>query len=930
MKKRILAILLAVICLSCLLIFASCGGGNDDNGDDNNKDACADGHELGEWTTVTVESCTEAGLEKRVCANCDYEEERELPAGHNWREWETVTEATCDVDGEKKRECRECNETETETITAPGHEKVITTEAKEPTFDAPGTTEGAKCKNCDYIFSVATEIPKIGNIAKPDLVTLTQGQTWHSFENVMYYLFDGKADTAPHSPKGTPYALTFDLGPEAYVYEITVVCNGMGTVYNPWGSSELTEAKHGVKTVAITCYKDGEVVGVQRFEELDVDKVTEVTLEEVNSEVDTIEIYVETAGNNSNGDSYLWEINVVGTRQPTTCEVNGHTYEGENEGWIDVDFVDCGTEFTQERVCTVCEKKETRVAEAKGHTWTDWGYDIVGDIFYKEATCEEAGYEGRMCTVCMIEEYKDIEKLDHDWGDWDVVGNCADGATRTRICDVCEIVETETTAPGEHANVVYEGAVAPTKEQDGSTGVKKCLACGTTLAGNKILRFENVAALGTITSNASHWQVVGNDSWAPNTLLYLTDGKHNTGSPSCAQTAGSQWILLTFADAIELNDIVIVVNGSGNIGALGDKEQTNFEVDVTVAFYDENDELIFQETKNTKDVTAISFNNETGSTVKEIKVSYSTSYSAATLYIWEIETYVINELSACDANGHDWSEWDTQEPVCSQTGLTDGYRSRRCDACGELQEEVLVASHSFGDWNMTGINCSIGGTKTRVCEDCGKTESETVPAGDHLNIVLQDAILPTLEADGYTGNYVCTACGETTEVGQTIPKIVNEAENATVGTTGGWAIDGSTGSKDTRPHLNDGNMNTGMTTYTAQGNTTHSLTWDSAVTVDTIKVYFNGDGTDKTVGEFSDNLANTNANTTITVNVYGADGTTVVKTVVIQTKDLTEYTVSLDAKTQISKIELVCYVGWNAEKVVNIWECQAYVNYVAQ
>lgn len=933
MKKRILAILLAVICFSVMFVFASCGGGGDNSGDNGSSDNtnsnqttdCSNGHSYGEWTTVTNESCTEAGLQKRVCSVCGDEEEQEIPAGHDWRAWTTTTEPTCDVDGEKTRECRDCNETETEVIKAPGHEKEITTEAKEPTFDTPGTTEGAKCKNCDYIYSVAVEIPAIGNIAKKDFVTVTQGSSWHSFETPMQYLFDGNPETAPNAPKGTPYALTFNLG-DAYIYEITVVCNGMGKVYNAWNSSDVTEVKYNVKTVGITCYdKDGEVVAVQRWEELDINQQTSVKLEDINSDVATVEIYVESVGNNSNGDAYLWDINMVGTRQPTECEINGHTWSD----WEDIDYVDCETAYTQKRVCSVCEKEETKAAEAKGHTWTEWGFDIAGDPFVNEPTCSESGYIGRMCTECGAEETEDQGKLEHEWTAWEAEGDCRNGGERTRSCGVCGESETETIEAGNHINIVYEGAKLPTKEEDGSTGVKKCLACGTTLAGNKILRFENVAALGTITSNARHWQVVGNDSWAPNTLLYLTDGKHNTGSPSCAQTAGSQWILLTFADAIELNDIVIVVNGSGNLGALGDKEQTNFEVDVTVAFYDENDKLIFQETKNTKDVTAISFNNETGSTVKEIKVSYSTSYSAATLYIWEIETYVINELSACDANGHDWSEWDTQEPVCSQTGLTDGYRSRSCDACGELQEEVLVASHSFGDWNMTGINCSIGGTKTRVCEDCGKTESETVPAGDHLNIVLQDAILPTLEADGYTGNYVCTACGETTEVGQTIPKIVNEAENATVGTTGGWAIDGSTGSKDTRPYLNDGNMNTGMTTYTAQGNTTHSLTWDSAVTVDTIKVYFNGDGTDKTVGHFSGNLANTNANTTITVNVYGADGTTVVKTVVIQTKDLTEYTVSLDAKTQISKIELVCYVGWAAEKVVNIWECQAYVNYVA-
>ena len=906
MKKRILAILIAVICLSCMFVFASCGGGGNDGGDDSGdgtKTDCSAGHSYGEWTTVTNESCTEAGLQKRVCSVCGDEEEQEIPAGHNWREWVTTTEATCEVAGLKTRECRECNETETAEIPAPGHEKEVTTEAKEPTFDTPGTTEGAKCKNCDYIYSVAVEIPAIGNIAKKDFVTVTQGSSWHSFETPMQYLFDGNPETAPNAPKGTPYALTFDLG-DAYIYEITVVCNGMGKVYDAWNSKDVTEVKYNVKTVGITCYdKDGEVVAVQRWEELDINQQTSVKLEDINNDVATVEIYVESVGNNSNGDAYLWDINIVGTRQPTECEINGHTWSD----WEDIDYVDCETAYTQKRVCSVCEKEETKEAEAKGHTWTEWGFDIAGDPFVKEPTCSESGYIGRMCTECGAEETEDQGKLEHEWTAWEAEGDCINGGERTRSCGVCGESETETIEAGNHINIVYEGAKLPTKEEDGSTGVKKCLACGTTLAGAKVLRIENIAKGGTVTTNPDYWAL------SAFFLKYLVDGDRETGlctSPQSTSTKNT----ITFAEAGNVYEIVLVVNGTGSTSEGGKYEETtNNDYTISFILYDENDEVIFRsEQYQTLDKTEIVVSIELpeGTKAKSMSITRSKQAYIHENYLWEVEAFVLNEYSACDANGHDWSDWDTQEPVCSQTGLTDGYRSRRCDVCGELQEEVLPASHSFGDWNMTGFNCSTGGTKTRVCEDCGKVESETVPAGDHLNIELQDAIEPTLETDGYTGNYVCTACGETIETGKTIPKLANVALDATASTNSTfWAVvgNGSSWAPNTIPNINDGKLDTGANTMDGNlRNIQYILTWDNAVSVDNVIVVCNGTGN---LG-YKGSVENTNYSCAISIKIYNENGE-VIKTVNDTTVDKTQIEVAMDTTASVTKIVVELTTNYN-------------------
>lgn len=68
-------------------------------------------HEFGEWVVVTPASCTEKGLEERVC-ECGAKEQREIEAlGHTpAAEWEVVTPATVEAAGEEVLKCSVCGE----------------------------------------------------------------------------------------------------------------------------------------------------------------------------------------------------------------------------------------------------------------------------------------------------------------------------------------------------------------------------------------------------------------------------------------------------------------------------------------------------------------------------------------------------------------------------------------------------------------------------------------------------------------------------------------------------------------------------------------------------------------------------------------------------------------------------------------------------
>jgi len=77
---------------------------------------CEDEHNFGEWSESLAPTCTEKGVEERICDTCKKAETREIsPLGHSFGEWYTDSEPTCIADGTERRVCF-CGETETRNI----------------------------------------------------------------------------------------------------------------------------------------------------------------------------------------------------------------------------------------------------------------------------------------------------------------------------------------------------------------------------------------------------------------------------------------------------------------------------------------------------------------------------------------------------------------------------------------------------------------------------------------------------------------------------------------------------------------------------------------------------------------------------------------------------------------------------------------------
>ncbi len=79
-------------------------------------------HQWGAWTTVTQATCTEIGVQERVCSVCGSKQQSYIDAkGHSYSDWQTVREATCTEGGEQTRACSVCGAVQSRNIAATGH-----------------------------------------------------------------------------------------------------------------------------------------------------------------------------------------------------------------------------------------------------------------------------------------------------------------------------------------------------------------------------------------------------------------------------------------------------------------------------------------------------------------------------------------------------------------------------------------------------------------------------------------------------------------------------------------------------------------------------------------------------------------------------------------------------------------------------------------
>ncbi|MBQ2383653.1 MAG: starch-binding protein, partial [Oscillospiraceae bacterium] len=104
---------------------------------------------------------------------------------------------------------------------------------------------------------------------------------------------------------------------------------------------------------------------------------------------------------------------------------------------------------------------------------------------------------------------------------------------------------------------------------------------------------------------------------------------------------------------------------------------------------------------------------------------------------------------------HRWNEGNvTQEGTC----WTPGSKTVTCTVCGKTETQTIPAGHRFYIASVTEPTCTKTGKEYTKCYGCAYSMDKTLPKTDHSYTVPGATVAPTCTTDGYTV-YACAGCG---------------------------------------------------------------------------------------------------------------------------------------------------------------------------
>ena len=139
------------------------------------------------------------------------------------------------------------------------------------------------------------------------------------------------------------------------------------------------------------------------------------------------------------------------------------------------------------------------------------------------------------------------------------------------------------------------------------------------------------------------------------------------------------------------------------------------------------------------------------------------------------------ESKSLSAKGHTEVVDKAIPATCTTDGKTEGSHCSVCGAVIKAQDTIKATGHKFGNWTTTkSATCTESGTQIRKCETCGATESKSLSAKGHTEVV-DKAIPATCTTDGKTEGSHCSVCGAVIKAQTTI--------TATGHKSSGWIVD---------------------------------------------------------------------------------------------------------------------------------------------
>ena len=329
----------------------------------------------------------------------------------------------------------------------------------------------------------------------------------------------------------------------------------------------------------------------------------------------------------------------------------------------------------------------------------------------------------------------------HTFGTWTTTKNatCTQVGTKSRKCTVCGKTETQTIAKTGHKSVT-DKAIPATCTTDGKTEGSHCSVCGAVIKAQ-----DTINATGHKFGN-----------WT--TTKSATCTESGTQIRKCETCGATESKSLSAKGHTEVVDKAIPATCTTD----GKTEGSHCSVCGAVI-----------KAQDTINATGHKFGNWT--------TTKSATCTESGTQIRKCETCGATESKSLSAKGHTEVVDKVIPATCTTDGKTEGSHCSVCGAVIKAQDTINATGHKFGNWTTTkSATCTESGTQIRKCETCGATESKSLSAKGHTEVV-DKAIPTTCTTDGKTEGSHCSVCGAVIKAQTTI--------TATGHKSSGWIVD---------------------------------------------------------------------------------------------------------------------------------------------
>ena len=630
------------------------------------------------WTTVesVPATCTGDGKTTLKCSDCGITDTEIISAtGHNMSDYRVTKEATCKAMGEKISTCSACDYKETQEISLKAHDKKVTIDAVAPTCTKQGKTEGKKCSVCGKVTVEQDMVEALGHsygeykISKKPTCTAKGEETakctrcsstkTRDVDRVSHTEVTVKATAPTCTKSGKTEGKKCSACGKVTVEQESV--EALGHSYDEYKISKKP-----------TCTAKGEEIAkctrCSKTKARDVDRVahTEVT---VKATAPTCTKSGKTEGKKCSACGKV-------TVEQESVEALGHSY-GEYKISKKPTCTAKGEEIAK---CTRCSSTKTRDVDRVSHT----------EVTVKATapTCTKSGKtEGKKCSVCgkVTAEQESVEALGHSYDEYKISKKptCTAKGEETAKCTRCSSTKTRDVDRIAHTEVTVK-ATAPTCTKSGKTEGEKCSVCDKVTVEQ-----ESVEALGhsyseykiskkpTCTAKGEEIAKCTRCSSTKNRdvdRVAHTEVTVKATAPTCTKSGK------TVGKKCSVCDKIIVEQES--VDALG-HEMGEYEI--------------------TKNATCSAKGEKSA---KCSRCSYSKSADIPKL---EHKEATLKAVKA----------------TCTKAGKTKGKKCSLCDKTLVAQESVSALGHSKKTTVIAKATTKANGKISTVCERCDKNFGET-------------------------------------------------------------------------------------------------------------------------------------------------------------------------------------------------------------